>query len=590
MRDLAPRDDVVDDVERQLLRLLAWLPLAPLATLGPFVACGSSTLHRHARRLIDCELLRVMSDPWQGTGRRRQLLYLSQRGLALVRDEEPVVLARHLAARRTNLGQHVDLTKLAPLLAAYELLGLLAASGPGTAVLREWQRPWRRLVSTPRGAARVVRLPAGGSIVRSCNNGPIHDQYVLVPDTGGLALPAMRSSIGSLAEYEARDPASRVVTMIATTTARRAQAWRQLVDSVCSERGVVVPEVQVATWAELRLAADAQEQRGAQPASAGRLSSVVERAMARSSAGRGVVSAAKPGGGRGAPKRDRLGELDRAILQLVAQHPLVPNRLIADIVGTSPAWTRARGRALVARGLLRVASAGELNSPELARLELLEATSSGLWLVCAGLGLPLGAAVRHHGLAGGGPANPIGQRAALVDHPSHTLGADAVFAAFACAIRAHPAGGELVEWRGPAACASGRLRPDGYGVVRVGGAQHGFLLEFDRGTMRSGQLRTKFVAYHRYILSPHAARAFDGFPTILIVTTSPASERRLAAALCAADRGQVAPLSAQLTTTGWLEASPLGPFGPVWRTAVSASRRTWPDAGQGWQPHGDGGV
>jgi hypothetical protein len=99
--------------------------------------------------------------------------------------------------------------------------------------------------------------------------------------------------------------------------------------------------------------------------------------------------------------------------------------------------------------------------------------------------------------------------------------------------------------------------------------------------MRTGQLRAKFVAYQRYVVGRDAARAFDGFPTVLVVTTGPASERRLAAALGAADRGQVVPLSALLTTTSWLEASPLGPFGPVWRTALSASRRTWLNAGQG---------
>ena len=38
----------------------------------------------------------------------------------------------------------------------------------------------------------------------------------------------------------------------------------------------------------------------------------------------------------------------------------------------------------------------------------------------------------------------------------------------------------LLEWRGAAACAHGRLRPDGYGLVRLGQRQHGFFLEFDR--------------------------------------------------------------------------------------------------------------
>jgi hypothetical protein len=86
----AQSDDMVADVDHQLLRLLAWLPLAPLAVLGPFVACGSSTLHRHARCLVDGDLVRVLNDPWSGRGRPRQLLYLSRPGLARVRDHQRV--------------------------------------------------------------------------------------------------------------------------------------------------------------------------------------------------------------------------------------------------------------------------------------------------------------------------------------------------------------------------------------------------------------------------------------------------------------------------------------------------------------------
>src|SRR5439155_19429728 len=71
---------------------------------------------------------------------------------------------------------------------------------------------------------------------------------------------------------------------------------------------------------------------------------------------------------------------------------------------------------------------------------------------------------RHHGLAGGGPTCPVGPRAVLLSHLSHTLGADAVFAALARTVAVHPAGGALLEWRGPSACGcgpvpSGRLRP-----------------------------------------------------------------------------------------------------------------------------------
>ncbi|MBV9583093.1 MAG: replication-relaxation family protein, partial [Chloroflexi bacterium] len=575
--EVALGENMLDDVEHELLRLLAWLPLVPLPVLRPFVACGSSTLHRHARRLVDGDLVRVLSDPWQGMGRPRNLLYLSRRGLARVRGDEPVMLARQLAAGGADAGQYVDLSKLAPLLAVYELLGLVAASGTTPAVMSEWNRPWRRLVPTPRGSVRIVRLPAGATIVRNCTNGPIPDEYVLVPDTGGLALPSIRSSLGRLAEYQARDPASRVVTVIATTTARRAEAWRQLLDSVCSERGVPPTRVQVATWAELRLAAGAHEWRSVRAVNVGGSSSTVERPMARSSAGRALVPPVTPRTKGGVSERQRFSELDRAILELVARHPFLPRALIADVLGGSTAWTRARSRSLVSRGFLRIASAAELNPPKLAGMELLEATGEGLALVCASLGLPVGAAVRHHGLAGGGPQDPIGQRAALIDHTNHTLGADAVFAAIARAVRAHPVGGELVEWRGPAACARGRLRPDGYGLLRVGRQQHGFFLEFDRGTMRPGQLRAKFVAYQRYLVGRNVGHAFAGFPTILVVTISPGAEHRLAAALCAADRAQATSLGALLTTTGWLESTPGGPLGAVWRTSADTRRRVWPD-------------
>jgi Replication-relaxation len=111
-----------------------------------------------------------------------------------------------------------------------------------------------------------------------------------------------------------------------------------------------------------------------------------------------------------------------------------------------------------------------------------------------------------------------------------TLGADAVFAALARAARAQRNGG-LVEWRNAAACAHGRVRPDGYGLVRLGRRDYGFFLEFDRGTMRPAALRAKFTAYHRYRASGRAVRDYDGFPTILVTTQGPGAEERVADAV-----------------------------------------------------------
>src|SRR5216683_5051954 len=146
------------------------------------------------------------------------------------------------------------------------------------------------------------------------------------------------------------------------------------------------------------------------------------------------------------------------------------------------------------------------------------------------VGLSLAAAVHYHGLTGGGPRTPVGPRRALLANLAHTVGADAVFAAIARVARTRR-DGSLVEWRNAAACAHSRMRPDGYGLVRLGRREYGFFLEFDRGTVRSAPLRAKFLAYHRYLASARAARDFDGPPSILVVTTGPGAEDRVADAV-----------------------------------------------------------
>ena len=209
---------------------------------------------------------------------------------------------------------------------------------------------------------------------------------------------------------------------------------------------------------------------------------------------------------------------------------------------------------------------------------LLELTPAGLRTLAAHLGLSLASAVSHHGLAGGGPESPIGTRRTLLAHLDHTVGADAVFGVLARAARSQR-DGALVEWRNAAACAHGRLRPDGYGVLRLGRHEYGFFLEFDRGTVRSAPLRAKFVAYHRYFASARAAREFDGPPIILVVTAGPAAEDRVVDAVLAAEVGQARRLPLLLTTMDLLTTAEHGPFDCVWRIpGVHNGRRAWPDA------------
>jgi hypothetical protein len=252
------------------------------------------------------------------------------------------------------------------------------------------------------------------------------------------------------------------------------------------------------------------------------------------------------------------------VLDLVGRHPFLPPAVLGDVLGRDARWVARRRKALLDHGLLRLVTRKQVHRSGLAPGDLLELSPAGLRTLAAHLGLSLASAVSHHGLAGGGPETPIGTRRTLLAHLDHTVGADAVFGVLARAARSQR-DCALVEWRNAAACAHGRLRPDGYGVLRLGQRDYGFFLEFDRGTVRPAPLRVKFTAYHRYLASARAARDFDGPPSILVVTAGPAAEDRVVDAVLAAEVGQPRRLPLLVTTVDFLIAADGGPFDPIWR-------------------------
>jgi hypothetical protein len=157
-------------------------------------------------------------------------------------------------------------------------------------------------------------------------------------------------------------------------------------------------------------------------------------------------------------------------------------------------------------------------------------------------------------------------------HIAHTVGANAVFVAFASAGRRKSQRGSdaLEEWRSAVACARGRFRPDGYGCYRRDGSRFGFFLEFDRGTEKSAEYAAKLAAYYRYRDSAEAKREYDGFPTLLVVTTRAAAEVRFAyQADLLQQRHCAAPLSVFLTTTSHIQACREGVLGPIWRSPAA---------------------
>jgi hypothetical protein len=83
--------------------------------------------------------------------------------------------------------------------------------------------------------------------------------------------------------------------------------------------------------------------------------------------------------------------------------------------------------------------------------------------------------------------------------------------------------------------------------------------------------------YHRYLANARAVRDFDGPPSIVVMTTRPAAEDRVADAVLAAEVGQPRRLPLRLTTVDLLVAAEGGPFDPIWRVPGTQGRRhRWP--------------
>jgi hypothetical protein len=275
----------------------------------------------------------------------------------------------------------------------------------------------------------------------------------------------------------------------------------------------------------------------------------------------------------------RLKPAEGRLLQEVAEHPFLPADRLAAVLDCETRHVRERLAGLLRRGLVR--SLGPEEAGDIQTDELWELTVDGLRLVAARMGLPLPVAVRANGLVGGGPEEPIGRRRNLVRYLAHTLGADNVFIElYRLAGLFTRQGGDdrLLEWLGPAACARRLMRPDGYGTYCRDGTAYELYLEYDRGTTSRRDYFEKFTSYYRYIERRRFERDYHGFPMVLVVTTSPAAEKRIAESLRVTSEGYPFVLPALLTCEGLGVVSrynPEGLLGPIWRDAWSTERRHW---------------
>ncbi|MDQ6672316.1 MAG: replication-relaxation family protein [Chloroflexota bacterium] len=510
--------DVVGDMMRmrharsaaQLLLRLRAAGLADYETSRPGPLVGSRTV-----RL------------WSLTPAGRALLPAP--GLA---SAEHGLLPYGSAARSLGMARRRSLPMLT---IVYRLLAHIVRDLDQPVCVAAWEHPWiRTLGRAETGRAHHVRLPAAATLLQDTVVGEQPRGLLLLPDLGTLPVASYRPVLRRLIELRrARDvpqpdePLLIVGVAAGPSTTARVLAWHALLQQVTRRAGEQPLHARVLAWPE------------------------------------GVVACGT--------QRSRFGSRADHALGLVARHPLLTRRQLAALLGVSETRAGQHVRRLESSGWIRtILVSGDSPPDVLGRpahlagpLPLVELTPAGRREASRRLLLPASAAARYHGLLGSGASTRR-----FSHHLAHTLGANAVFVAFVVAARRMTGrGGDdtLEEWRSAAACGRGRFRPDGYGCYRRAGSRFGFFLEFDRGTEKPREYAAKLAAYYRYRDSSQSKRDYDGFPVLLVVTTSDVAEARFAyEAYLAQQRRAATPLLVFLTTVRRIQAHADGVLGPVW--------------------------
>lgn len=272
----------------------------------------------------------------------------------------------------------------------------------------------------------------------------------------------------------------------------------------------------------------------------------------------------------------------KELLEWVGHHPFLSAADLAVLSGLREAGTERLLAGLARLGLVDSVVGPVARESLSANRHFL--TEEGLRLLAARDGVPHRRYGRHGVLAvGDSTRDGEGQRlAGLRRHFEHTIGVNRFvvgLAAEAATLRARGQDHRLVRWL---SAAEGQewfrwnarwwhVWPDARLLYQANGLQLDAFLEWDRGTMRRRDYLEKFRAYGSFFASRqagHFARC-----RLLVVTTAPAAERRIAEVIQCAAGTAPALLVAHLTTAGHLEHA--GALGEVWRTADGGGRQTW---------------
>ena len=591
-RDAEAAANRLTESDRRAILLLVRLPLIWEAAIERLYGLsGGASVYRCLARLRTMGLITEMR-PALRPVRNPGLFHLTDLGIATVavdRQVDPEYVARRARLRGTDLLDR--LAGLPHVLALYDLLAALADSRTGRIDLLAWEQPWRRAFTRPTRRAPIsVELPAHavlswGSQAASC---------LLVPDLATFPFHVHRHLVTQLLAMRQLTADAFPTLVVATTDARQA-AWSHLLRDVARERGEAPLSGLVATWPELRAdrANFDQLALSVRPTSTFSVRHLQLPPLDPRPPGRSIPQPVRRGLSRGAQTAHQmltLTGMERDLLDLIGRHPFLSPDSLAAVLGWEVRRLRERLARMIRFGLVRLVEVGERRTKGLSGLA--ELTVQGLELVAAQQGLSVPQSVRYNGLAGGGPQHEVGARHHLLRNLEHTIGADAVFIDLyrRLGTKGAATGGDAVlEWRNAAACSRRRAKPDGYGMIRRRGELFGFFLELDRGTMGYRDYSEKWSAYYHYHDSRDFERDYDGFPTILVVTSENAVEERIARSVRAAGVGRWALLPVLLTCKWRITSDPSNPdglLGPIWREPSGDfdDRRPWPPGRTPGQP------
>jgi hypothetical protein len=519
---------------------------------------------------------------WSITGHGRRVL----EGASAERPNERTSVDNpglRIASPRPGRFRGKNLTSL---VIAYRLLVFLVAEGSadGQKVdVCSWEQPWVRTIRFLEERKELhLRVAAGAVLIVRNNSAEIdvvcseRKTVVLVPDLGAAPVVRHREMLRRLLQYLETTSDHNLQLVIATVdpdgAGTRAAAWLALLDRVARRDVEPALNSRVVSWGEVLgvLAGKAREpDRG-------------RDAQRHHWWTNGRDTPCPPHGPVGASEQ---------LLHLIGRHPFLTTCQLAQLLGTTSTRIRRIEDELVRSGWLRRVELIELHPgvisldrAEISRLGLVEITPAGRRRLASWLGLEPTTAAKYHGLISSARSDAR-RRRRLLRTLAHTVGTNAVFVALAVAADAvRRAGGTdlLAQWRGAAACERKHCKPDGYGCYMRDGQPHGFFLEYDRGIEPARKYRAKFRAYTRYRDSVEAKRDYDGFPTLLFVTTQATAEHRIAdeAHRDWIVRGTEA-LHILLTTTDRIRQHREGILGPIWRTPAPArpgdepERRYW---------------